>query len=357
MAKLSVIIPVYNVENYLRQCLDSVVNQTFKDLEIIIINDCSPDNSKSIIEEYINKDSRIKFIDNPQNYGYAKSVNSGIKAASGEYISIIESDDYIELNMYEDLLNLIEKNNCDVVKCNFWQFYGETDKNIGVPTVFSKIKNEVFNITQYPQVLQAHPSVWAAIYKRELLINNGVFFTESENGAYLDILFTFKVMMSAERILVTDVPYLHYRQDNSNSTINNPKKIYSISDEYDLLTQYIERHKDLKPYVNQYKLKKQYRDYKWNLTRISPEYKKEFLARFVHTFKTLSDDIDFEKDFPQKHKKELKMLLQTPSKYLKKYGYKKEPLIKKLIRININATGIYVELLGRQVVRMENIKK
>lgn len=357
MDKISVIIPVYNVEKYLKQCLDSVLIQTYTNLEIIIVNDNSPDKCPQIINEYAQNDSRIKVVHNEQNQGYAKSVNNGIKISTGKYISIIESDDFIDKEMFSALRKMIVENNCDLVKCHYYQYFGAKNENISQETVLSKIpNNKAFNLKEYPNVLKAHPSIWAALYKKELLIDNNIFFTESQNGAFLDILFTFKAMICAKRIAVTDTPYLHYRQDNSTSTINNPKKIFCISDEYDLLTQYLNDHLDIKPYANPYKLKKQYRDYKWNLQRIAPEYKEEFLNRFEKTFKKLSTEKNFENDFPTKHKRELKLLLSNPKSYLKKYGDKKESLVKKFIKININKTGIFISIFGKQIIHIEREK-
>lgn len=357
MDKISVVIPVYNVERYLKQCVASILNQTYTNLEIIIVDDKSPDKCPEIIDEYAKQDNRVKVIHNQENQGYAKSVNNGIRTATGEYIAIIESDDFIDKEMFSTLYEMITKNNCEVAKCHFYQYFGEKDENVSGETVLSKIpNNKAFNLKDYPNILKAHPSIWAALYKRNLLIDNNIFFTESPNGAFLDILFTFKALICAKKIVITDTPYLHYRQDNSTSTINNPKKIFCISDEYDLLTQYLNDHLDIKPYANPYKLKKQYRDYKWNLQRIAPEYKEQFLDRFVKTFKELAKEEKFEKDFPQKHKKELKLLLNNPQKYLQKYGYKKDSLLKKIVKVNINKTGIFISILGKQIIDIERNK-
>lgn len=356
MDKISVVIPVYNVERYLKKCLDSVLSQTYENLEVIIVDDKSPDKCPEIIDEYSKKDNRVKVIHNSENQGYAKSVNNGIRTSTGEYISIIESDDFIDKDMFSTLYEMITKNKCDVAKCHFYQYFGRKDENISGETVFSKAPKQAFNLKDFPAVLKAHPSVWAALYKRNLLLDNNIFFTESPNGAFLDILFTFKALICASRIIVTDTPYLHYRQDNTTSTINNPKKIFCISDEYDLLTQYLNTHLEIKPYANPYKLKKQYRDYKWNLQRIAPEFKEQFLDRFVETFKELKKEENFENDFPQKHKRELRLLLNNPQKYLQKYGYKKDSLLKKIIKVNINRTGIFISVLGKQIIDIERNK-
>ena len=100
MDKISVVIPVYNVERYLKQCLDSILTQTYTNLEIIIVDDKSPDKCPEIIDEYAKQDSRVKVIHNEENKGYAKSVNNGIKNSTGDYIAIIESDDFIDKEMF-----------------------------------------------------------------------------------------------------------------------------------------------------------------------------------------------------------------------------------------------------------------
>ncbi len=115
MPKVSVIIPVYNVEKYLKQCLDSVVNQTLEDIEIICINDCSTDNSLSILEEYAAKDARIKVIDLKTNVKQGGARNRGLDIAQSDYIMFVDSDDYIEANTLEKFYNAMTNNDCDIV--------------------------------------------------------------------------------------------------------------------------------------------------------------------------------------------------------------------------------------------------
>ena len=113
--KVSVLVPIYNVEEFLPECLDSLVNQTLRDIEIICINDGSTDNSLNIIKKYASKDNRIKIIDK-KNTGYGDSMNQGLKKAMGEYVGIVESDDFIERDAFEIMYNLAKKKNVEVVK-------------------------------------------------------------------------------------------------------------------------------------------------------------------------------------------------------------------------------------------------
>lgn len=120
MPKISVIVPCYNVGNYIRQCMDSIVNQTLKEIEIICINDGSTDETLSVLREFEAKDKRVTIIDKP-NSGYGHSMNTGLKCARGEYVGIVESDDFIEPNMFEELYRLAKTHGVKVVKSNFFR--------------------------------------------------------------------------------------------------------------------------------------------------------------------------------------------------------------------------------------------
>lgn len=123
--KISVLIPIYNVEKYLGECLESIINQTYSDLEIICINDGSTDNSLSIINKYAKLDDRIVLIDK-ENSGYGDSMNRGLSIAKGEYISIVESDDFIEKDMLGVLYEKMASYNLDVVKCKYNRYWSKT---------------------------------------------------------------------------------------------------------------------------------------------------------------------------------------------------------------------------------------
>ena len=122
--KVSVIVPCYNVEKYVRECIQSICNQTLKEIEIICINDGSKDNTLSIINEFKKKDKRIKVI-NKENTGYGHSVNLGIDIACGKYIGIVESDDFIEPNMYSEMYEISEFYNLEVCRCCYYEYHSD----------------------------------------------------------------------------------------------------------------------------------------------------------------------------------------------------------------------------------------
>lgn len=119
---ISVVMPMYNQEKYIVKCLESVINQTLNELEIIVVNDGSTDSSLSIVKRYAEKDDRIVIIDKP-NSGYGNSVNLGMRRATGKYIGIVETDDFIAPDMFETLYNLSEDGTVDVIKGNFYDYY------------------------------------------------------------------------------------------------------------------------------------------------------------------------------------------------------------------------------------------
>ena len=125
MPKISVIVPIYNVEKYLRECLDSIINQTFEDLEIILLDDGGQDSCPQIIDEYAASDKRIVAI-HKENGGYGHTMNVGLSRATGEYVGIVEPDDYVHPRMYQRLYELAENMNLDIIKADFCRVY---DKN------------------------------------------------------------------------------------------------------------------------------------------------------------------------------------------------------------------------------------
>lgn len=215
MAEISVIVPIYNVEKYLRQCLDSIVNQTFKDIEIILIDDGSPDNCPKICDEYAKKDDRIKVI-HKENGGYGQTMNIGLDRAIGKYIAIVEPDDYIDLKMYEDLYGIAEKYDSDIVKsCFYDNLQSKEIKRISKTQWSDSIpENKSFTIKEYPHFLYYHPSIWSCIYRKEFLNKHNIRFKEVLGAGWTDNLFQVQTMCLAEKINYTSKAYYYWRRLN-----------------------------------------------------------------------------------------------------------------------------------------------
>ncbi len=210
MPKVSVIVPVYNVEKYLNKCIDSLINQSLKDIEIIIVNDSSPDNCQAIIDTYQkNYPNLIKsFI--KENGGQGSARNYGLDYASGEYISFVDSDDWLDLNMLEKMYNLAIKDNSDIVICDMMDYYEDGSKKF-------------FNCTKYDSVYKVTPSACNKIFKREI-INNIRFL----NGLwYEDFNFTTKILLNNPKI--STISNLYYNcHSRKVSTMNNNNAIKNL---------------------------------------------------------------------------------------------------------------------------------
>ncbi|EGT1679828.1 glycosyltransferase, partial [Campylobacter coli] len=242
---VSIIVPIYNVEKYLRQCLDSIITQTLKDIEIILVNDGSTDNCGVICDEYALKDKRIQVI-HKTNAGLGAAYNTGLEMASGEYIGFVESDDWIEPNMYEELYAKAKETDVDV--CLSGYFLNNNQSTKKELQLLESIDDSIFNILNYPQLLMKHSSIWCKLYNRNFIIKNGIFFNEFDkknNGYYCDIPFWTKVCCCAKSMTKIDICYYHYRLDNPNASSVNSRSdkvllniINALEDMYDITVKY-----------------------------------------------------------------------------------------------------------------------
>lgn len=277
---ISILVPCYNVEKYLRECLDSIMNQTFTDYEAICINDGSTDTTLSILEEYAAKDSRFKIIDK-KNSGYGASMNKGIDAAIGKYIGIVESDDYIEPEMFEHLYKEAEEHSLDLVRCLYREF---NDMKSSVRIIDdSKIKlyefGKVFEPKEQKHIFFIAPAIWAGMYNREFLNANNIRFLETPGASYQDTSFAFKVYASAKRVKV--IPeVLHNYRINENSSVNSPGKIYFVCDEEAEIRRYAEE-KGLSEELKEVMAMRCFGTYRWNYDRLGTlPLKRQFMKRW-----------------------------------------------------------------------------
>ena len=221
---ISVIVPVYSVEPYLRQCVDSILGQTFKDLEILLIDDGSPDRCGNICDEYSSIDSRVK-VYHTGNRGLSAARNLGLQNASGEYIGFVDSDDWIEEDMYEVLLRLLEETEADVSVCDYTQepvsfeknFYPEKAVYNGTNAMIALLNKEI------------NYNVWNKLYRREML--QGIRFPEGKN--YEDIAAMHSIMHVARKAAVIPTVKYHYRVRNESITkTNSARNLMDYADAY-----------------------------------------------------------------------------------------------------------------------------
>jgi glycosyltransferase involved in cell wall biosynthesis len=229
--KVSIIVPVYNTESYLYRCLDSIINQTLGEIEIICINDCSSDNSLKILKEYESKDQRVKLIDFEQNQGVSVARNYGINDATGEYIGFVDSDDYIDKNFYEVLYRLAKKESADIAKGSHKRIY-----NQGISRDISE--NEMINHNKY----NFYFCFWSAIYNKDIIISSDSKFVPRLIIGE-DLTFLIQAVYNANKVVTTDGVFYNYtrRENSTDSTILSIKKIQSVISTRTFIVEYINK--------------------------------------------------------------------------------------------------------------------
>ena len=323
MAKVSIVVPIYNVQKYLRQCLDSVANQTLTDIEVICVNDGSTDSSLSIIMEYVNNDSRFKVIDK-KNSGYGNSMNMGFDMANGEYIGIVESDDYVEPDMFEKLYACAKENDLDACKSGFFFYYSiPEEENIACPIASHVMCKKVFcpttdfkSLREQIEFFNIKPTIWSAIYKKEFIRQNNIRFNETPGASFQDTAFNFKVWALAKRVKLVEECFLHYRQDNESSSINSSAKVFCVCDEYREIERFLREHPELRGKLDLVKEALKYNTYIWNYERLAPEKAKEFILTMAEEFeRDMCEGMCLKEAFPWYKWNRLNFIIEKPEKF------------------------------------------
>lgn len=217
--KVSIIVPVYNVEKFLDRCLNSLINQTLKEIEIICINDGSVDNSLQILEKFAKQDDRITIL-NQKNSGQSTARNRGIDKASGIYLGFVDSDDWVDLNYFEKLYTAAEKYNCDMAVSGIIRLH-KWNKKFHLKFEEEKVTDntdEKFEICDVPELSY----VWNKIYKRESFMSKNLRFEESI--FFEDVIMTPKILYSLGKLVtVPDTYYYYWRNPNSTVTKRTDK--------------------------------------------------------------------------------------------------------------------------------------
>jgi glycosyltransferase involved in cell wall biosynthesis len=270
---VTIAVAVYNTEKYLRDCMDSVVNQTYQNLEIICVNDCSTDKSLEILEEYAAKDTRIKIITNEKNSGLGVTRNVGMDAAHGEYILFIDSDDWLDLTACEKLVVKAKENDSDVV---FYSAY-RVDRN-------RKKKMINFCNVSYPLSLEDRkilikkttPSTWSKLWKLEFMIKKGIRFpdfrwAEDQKPYWMGCLLTEKIAFETECLY-------YYRTNETQSTLSGDERFIQIIDVYDDIEEYLRKENLYSLYKKEF-LRQKFWHYDFAFFNIKVQFRDEFLRK------------------------------------------------------------------------------
>lgn len=321
MPKVSIIVPAYNVEPYVRECMESITRQTLQDIEIICINDGSTDGTLAILKEYAEKDKRITLVDK-ENGGYGIGMNIGIGMATGEYIGIVEPDDFVPVNMFGDLYDIAEKNDLDFVKADFYRFerastgdmyleYNHLDRK-------GQYYNEVFDPSHTPEAIRFIMNTWSGIYKKAFLDKFNIRHNETPGASFQDNGFWFQTFVFATRAMIIDKPYYMNRRDNPNSSVKNVQKIYCINVEYDHIRDILIQHPDIWDRFKGYYTLKRFHNSVATLRRISNEFKPEFVERFSKEMKRARELGEMNEElFTAAERDNLRLLINQPAVYCK----------------------------------------
>ncbi len=240
--KVSVIMPSLNVVNYIEECIQSAIDQTLNDIEIICIDAGSTDGTIEILQKYSEIDNRIRlFHSDVKSYG--AQINQGIKAASGEYIAILETDDFIDKRMYESLYEIAKRDELDYIKADFKKFFRKDDGSYLLTPVKQFEKDESF---MYDTVINPHEcdnlyksdyNIWRGLYKRDFLIGHNILLNESKGAAYQDIGFMEEVMVYAERAYYIDQELYFYRTDREDASSYSINALKNTRNEFQRLVE------------------------------------------------------------------------------------------------------------------------
>ena len=370
--RVSVIMPSLNVGPYIEKCLESVLHQTMQDLQILCVDAGSTDGTLEILHRYEAQDSRVHvIISDKKSYGY--QVNLGLDAAEGEYVGIVETDDFAEPDMFEKLYQAAAADDLDVCKAGFFFYWSDPSKadqaaleraggpnavkfwqqvcadekdnaakngnapvaaknltsgGLDVPYPLSSpvMAGRVFcPLTDFSSVMEQvdffnlKPSIWSAIYRRSFLNKNEIRLNETPGASFQDTAFNFKVWALAGRVrLLTDC-VLHYRQDNEQSSVNNPGKMFCLCDEYEVIDSFLDAHPELKGRLEGIKVRMKYDAYVWNCYRLDPSLRLEFLQRASEEFRReLEMGYADRSCFITYKWKAFLLIIQDPAKFMEK---------------------------------------
>jgi glycosyltransferase involved in cell wall biosynthesis len=285
---VSIIVPIYNVETYLRQCLDSLINQTLKGIELICVNDGSTDNSLAIIQEYAQRDNRVVIL-SKDNGGLSSARNAGMKIAKGKYIGFVDSDDWVDFNMFEKLYNKGILKDADMVMCavncvnEMTQEIENTDTYFQLSCFTEKFNDIVFNHRDTKNFLfDISVTAWNKIYRRELIEKYNIIFPEGL--IFEDNPFFYETYFKAENVIIVRESLYYYRMNRKNSIIKKTnKKFFDVVKIMDIIEETLINQCLFEDYKNDF-LKYKIDTILYRFSQIQKDYQKEFFYIIKRNF-------------------------------------------------------------------------
>ena len=292
MAEISVVVPVYNVEEFLEECLDSIVNQTFRDIEIICINDGSTDGSLAILNRYQSLDDRFTVV-SQENSGHAVATNRGMELSKGKYLFLMDSDDKLELTAFEELYNYAEEKDVDFVIFQAMNYVMDEDRYYesdlySLKKLINRVGDKIFNYKDINDLIFDIPvTPWSKLYKTDFIKSSGAKFPEGL--VFDDNVFFFDILFNAEKMAVYEKFLFIRRWYTYSSTTNGDKRFMDSIDINNLTIDLFKKHGVFEQYKKDlYNRKVNLGNYRF--VRIKDEFKDLFFEKLQNDFKGLVDD-------------------------------------------------------------------
>jgi glycosyltransferase involved in cell wall biosynthesis len=352
---VTLVVPVYNAQDYLESCLRSIVRQSLRDIEIICINDGSTDRSLDILKKHAASDTRIKILDR-DNSGYGASLNAGIAVAQGRYIGIVESDDFVDADMFQVLFDTAIQHDLEIVKSDYYEFDSQGTNKYCQVCRDSDHYNKAISAETVPQMFTFRMNIWTGLYHKGFLQKHNIRFNESPGASFQDNGFWFQTLALAQRVMFINQAFYHYRQDNPNSSINDMNKVFCMCDEYDYIEDFLERNPSIKARHIDTFIHKRYWNYMFSYERIAKEHKQLFLKRMSMDFSKHQKQVVLMDD---KHVKDMVLRIIDDSDLfyyedtlhrLKKLKEEKEALLKKIRSSNEMKRGKKITAFARKLM-------
>lgn len=293
--KVSVIVTVHNAEKYLRECLNSVITQTFSDMEILCVDGGSVDESPRILREYADRDGRIRVI-NDTNTGYGHKVNRGIQEARGEYLSVLESDDMYLPDMLEQLSEIAQRYRPDYVNADYLEFRDIEGRRYQtlVKMYPEQDYGRLLESGNHPEDMRQILRYWTGLFRKDFLTGKGIRMNESPGASFQDMSFRFLTSALADTCFHLERPVYLYRCDNPGSSVHDPKKAAVIADEFAFLRRELERRHIRNSCIWKHFYTWKYNDFYGNLIRFDGAAREKLLERCLR-------ELDTDREYLEEH--------------------------------------------------------
>ena len=330
--KVSIVLPSLNVRPYIEECVESAINQTLKEIEIICVDAGSTDGTLEILKDYEKKDKRVKvIISDVKSYGH--QVNLGFDAAVGEYMAILETDDCVKPDRYEVLYNIAKKTDTDIIKTDFESFVNtEKGREYSYFAQFNDKSqyNKVFTPIYNPDSFSSNPSTWSSIYKYSFLKENNIRHNETPGASYQDTSFWFLTLAMAKKVCYLDKAFYMLRRDREESSVFNSGKVNAVFEEYDYVNKKLPD--EIKNDENFKKIywKKKLDHFIFHYNRISDAQKIFFLCRMSENFKNSYEKNEINVSIiNETRKKDLDDIINRPGEFYIRFNNPYTQQIKK----------------------------